>query len=205
MERLKCQSKITYDTNILVYYCFSTKKHKIKELTSKTHILTEYLIKNNTKIIIPKFIVDELNKVTFSKIVSDYVSKSREVTNLPKNPTFLFRIELEGKIRKKFNAFLSKQWVLLESKLPNKYLITKIEDFYNKLELHPQKQRFLNLKKREKLMPSDIDIKLIAFSKEMGTILISNDYDLTFFADELLENNLSNQIFGLNELNVYNN
>ena len=205
MERLKGQSKITYDTNILVYYCFSTKKHKIKELTSKTHILTEYLIKNNTKIIIPKFIVDELNKVTFSKIVSDYVSKSSEVTNLPKNPTFLFRIELKGKIMKKFNTLINKEWVLIESELPDAHLVTKIEDFFDKLDVHPQKQHFLNLKKRDKLMPSDIDIKLIAFSKEMESILISNDYDLTFFADELFEKNLSNRIFGLKELDIYNN
>lgn len=39
----------------------------------------------------------------------------------------------------------------------------------------------------------------------MESILISNDYDLTFFADELFEKNLSNRIFGLKELDIYNN
>ena len=49
---------------------------------------------------------DEINNVTFSRIVSDYLTKRHEVTNLPKNPTFLFKIELEGRLEKNSMHFL---------------------------------------------------------------------------------------------------
>lgn len=203
MNRLKNQL-ITYDSNILVYYSFLTKNHQIKELTSKTHKLTEYLINNNSKILVPQFLVDEINRLTFSKIVSDYMSNGYEVTNLPKNPTFLFKIELEGKLHKKFKNFLKKDWVIVDDGIPSENLVNGIEKFFINLEYPPQKQEFLNLKKREDLKPSNVDIMLIAFSKEMGSILISNDYDLTFFAEELFEKDLSNRIFSLKELDIYN-
>lgn len=204
MNRLKYQPKITYDANIIVYYCFSTEFFKITELTERTHKLTEFLIKNNSKIIIPSFIVNELNKVTFSKIVSDYLSNN-EVTNLPKNHSFLFKIQLEGKIRKKFNSFLKKDWVFVENFVPNYNLIDGIINFFNMLEIHSKSQKFLNLKKRDTFKPSKEDINLIAFSKEIGSVLISNDYDLTFFADELYEKKLSGKIFSIRELNIFNN
>lgn len=104
MNRIKNQL-ITYDSNLIIYYCFSTKNHEIIELTSKTKKLTEYLINNNSEIILPQFI---------------------------------------------------------------------------------------------------IDIKLIAFSKEKNTTLISNDYDITYFSKELIEKNLAHQIFNLKELIIYN-
>ena len=65
--------------------------------------------------------------------------------------------------------------MLIEQTLPDENLVTNIEDFFNNLEFHPLKEDFLDFKKRDKLIHSDIDIQLIAFSKEMGLVLISND------------------------------
>ena len=50
MNRLKDYEKVIYDSNIIIYYCFKTKETKIIELTDKTHILTEFLVKNQSKI-----------------------------------------------------------------------------------------------------------------------------------------------------------
>ena len=104
MNRIKNQL-ITYDSNLIIYYCFSTKNHEIIELTSKTKKLTEYLINNNSEIILPQFIIDEIKNITFSEIVFNYITKRSEVTHLPKNPTYLFRIELKEKFVKNLKNF----------------------------------------------------------------------------------------------------
>lgn len=48
-------------------------------------------------------------------------------------------------------------------------------------------------------------MNLIAFSKEKGYPIISNDYDLTFFAEELLKKRLCSEIFDFRDLDIYNN
>ena len=45
----------------------------------------------------------------------------------------------------------------------------------------------------------------MAFSKENECPIITNDYDLTFFADELFEKGLTNRIYNFNDLDIYNN
>ena len=203
MNRIKNQL-ITYDSNLIIYYCFSTKNHEIIELTSKTKKLTEYLINNNSEIILPQFIIDEIKNITFSEIVFNYITKRSEVTHLPKNPTYLFRIELEGKIRKKFEKFLKREWITIDEYCPTEKSINQIEESYSTICNEPKSKEFLRLKKTDTIKPSLIDIKLIAFSKEKNTTLISNDYDITYFSKELIEKNLAHQIFNLKELIIYN-
>ena len=48
-------------------------------------------------------------------------------------------------------------------------------------------------------------MELIAFSKEISSPLISNDYDITFFREELFEKGLSGEIYSFKELDFYNN
>lgn len=48
-------------------------------------------------------------------------------------------------------------------------------------------------------------MELIAFSKDIKSPIISNDYDITFFADELFEKGLSDRIYNFLDLDIYNN
>ena len=66
------------------------------------------------------------------------------------------------------------------------------------------KKSFLKAKHKNKVLPSKEDMELIAFSKKRKSPLISNDYDITFFANELYKKHLSHQIFNLKELTIYN-
>lgn len=63
-------------------------------------------------------------------------------------------------------------------------------------------QNFLKLKNRSDQLPSDEDLKLILFSKHKKAPLISNDYDITFFAEELLENSLAYNIYEFKSINI---
>lgn len=63
---------------------------------------------------------------------------------------------------------------------------------------------FLKLKNRSNPLPSNEDLKLILFSKYKNAPLISNDYDITFFVDDLLESNLAYDIFEFKSISYYN-
>ena len=203
MNRLLGQPRVTYDSNLIIYYCFSTKDFKISQLTQKIHKLTEILVNNGSKIIIPKFIIKEINNVTFSEIVCRYITEDSRANNLTKRPTFLFRVELEGKIRKKFNKLLKKDWLLIEDCIQSKGLTDQITEFFLNLDDYKLKG-FLAKKKKSNPLPSKIDIKLIGFSKESNSILISNDYDITYFASELFKKGLSGKIYNLKDICVNN-
>ena len=82
--------------------------------------------------------------------------------------------------------------------------LTKLKNFTAPFVMNLNQRNFLRLKKTDTIKPSLIDIKLIAFSKEKNTTLISNDYDITYFSKELIEKNLAHQIFNLKELIIYN-
>lgn len=64
---------------------------------------------------------------------------------------------------------------------------------------------FLTIKRRESPIPSEVDLELIAFSKDMDFPIISNDNDITFFAEELYENGFSSKIYNFRDLDFYYN
>ena len=63
---------------------------------------------------------------------------------------------------------------------------------------------FFNLKGTNKLSPSDEDMKLILFAKEKKAPLISNDWDITFFSEELTNENLAYDIVSFNDISFLN-
>ena len=69
----------------------------------------------------------------------------------------------------------------------------------------PKIKNFLKKKRRDTLMPSFEDLGLMAFSKDKEYPIISNDNDLTFFADELYQKKLTHLIYNFNNLDIYNN
>lgn len=204
MYQLKNTTHVTYDSNILIYYCFSTKNNKIIELTNKSKKLTEFLINQGSQIVVPKIIIDEITRKGITTIVSEYIS-GNNITNMPRYPTILFRCELQVKIEKNFNKLQKKEWFNVKEYEPHEKIFDSIKIFFEELINHPNLEKFLKLKKRDTSVPSKVDITLMAFSKENECPIITNDYDLTFFADELFEKGLTNRIYNFNDLDIYNN
>ena len=46
MERFKNYSRVVYDAQIIVYYCFLYNKYKLAGRTTKTRDLTQFLVNN---------------------------------------------------------------------------------------------------------------------------------------------------------------
>lgn len=63
---------------------------------------------------------------------------------------------------------------------------------------------FLDLKNTDKLSPSDEDMMLILFAQDNQAPLISNDWDITFFAEELINENLAYKIVNFKDISYPN-
>ncbi len=207
MNRLKNNQYTIYDAQIIIYYCFLYKNHRIVELTNKARILTAFLIKNNVTIIVPASIIMEIFNKGFEKIISEYTSSKypNQITGLTKKLSYVFEYRLQRKVEKNFNNMINSNWFEVRPHFPSEASIDDIIDFFKNINDKSKLNEFLNEKDRYDPVPSRIDMELIAFSKEISSPIISNDYDITFFAEELFEENLSDEIYPLKELNIYNN
>lgn len=204
MNRLKNYDCITYDTNIILYYCFKTKETQVVELTAKTHRLTEFLINQKITINIPNFIANEFKKLDIARIIEDMIS-SNELTNMPIDTGYFLKMKLELKIKHKFDQLQQKDWFIIEDYTPSDESLNEIQDFFKCLNTHPKIAEFLKLKNKDSPIPSLEDMGLLTFSKENKYPIITNDYDLSFFRKELIKNKLSYEIYNLKELDFYNN
>ena len=204
MNRLKNYEKISYDSNIIIYYCLKTKETQIIEFTDKSHILTEFLVKNGSFIIVPNFIINEIKNIEIAKMIPKMIS-NKELTNIPEYKDYLFQYTLELKFKKKFKKMQEKEWFLIEVYFPTKEVYEKIEEFFKRLDRHPLVKQFLKEKHKTSVIPSFEDMGLIAYSKEKNYPIITNDKDLTFFAKEMFEKGVSGEIFALTDLDIYNN
>ena len=74
MNQLIHYNNITIDANLIIYYCFKTKETYILGYTNKTHILIEFLIKNDTIIRTPQFIINEINRIDFAKKIEEMLN-----------------------------------------------------------------------------------------------------------------------------------
>ena len=62
---------------------------------------------------------------------------------------------------------------------------------------------YYELKHTDELSPSDEDMKLILFAMEKNIPLISDDWDVTFFREELVQKNLANEIINFKEIGLW--
>lgn len=60
------------------------------------------------------------------------------------------------------------------------------------------------MKNTDKLAPSDEDMMLILFAQDNQAPLISNDWDITFFAEELINENLAYEIVNFKDVSYPN-
>lgn len=204
MNQLKDIDTITYDTMLIIYQCFNIKHHQLIEYANKTQRLTEFLVKNNAEIVVPEFIINEIKNKGIRKITNEFI-KSKQLANLPKNPDQAFILGIEFKVKMKLSRLQTKEWFTVIIYQPPEKYIDQIYEFFKELKHHPNVNEFLKLKNRRDTIPSFEDMAIIAFSKEMKIPIISNDADLTFFSNELCEKGLSDKIFNLSELEIYNN
>ena len=129
----------------------------------------------------------------------------RQLTNMPKDAGFFVKMKLELKVKNKFLQLQQKNWFLIDDYSPSEDSVDDIRNFFQNLSSHPKINDFLKLKRSTSSVPSVEDMSLLVFSYEFSYPIITNDYDLSFFSYELFEKNLSNRIFNLNELNIFNN
>lgn len=203
IKRLENVDNVIYDANIIVYYCFLYNNHRIEEYTTKARKLTEFLINNGSIIVVPKFIVDEIKRKSILNIVKEYVFPPKNIIGLDKNPSYALFYRLNQKVNENFLNLL-KDYFIVENYEPNEEDFILIKSFFMEFDDVEKMNNFLKLKNRSNPLPSNEDLKLILFSKYKNAPLISNDYDITFFVDVLLESNLAYDIFEFKSISYYN-
>lgn len=189
---------------IIVYYCFNVRNHKLIEYTDKAHLLTEFLINNNVEIVVPSFLIEEIERKEIIEMINNFIS-SNQITNISNNPNFAFRLGLEIRFKRKLDKLVKKEWFSVVEYNPPTELFNRLNSFFEELSHHPQFEEFMEKKKRETQIPSFEDLALMAFSKDKHYPIITNDNDLTFFSEELYQRNLTGKIYNFNDLDTYNN
>lgn len=192
MDRFKNYSKVVYDAQIIVYYCFLYNQYKLTGLTTKTRDLTQFLTNNGIEICVPSFIIDEINHKSIPKIVNDYVEDKRKpILEWPPKPSYGLVLRLTDKVKSNFENLQKKKYFNVVDSCPDKTSFNSIQSFFKNFNDKEKLNDFLSLKNTENLSPSDEDMMLILFARDNKAPLISNDWDITFFAEELSNKNLA--------------
>lgn len=203
MNQLIKYDNIAIDANLIIYYCFKTKETRIIEFTDKTHKLIDFLINHDTIIQTPKFIINEINRIDFAEKIDEMITNN-QLTQLPKDNGYFLKMKLEMKIKHKLYKLQQKDWFIVEDYVPSYYSLNQIRNFFLKLINHPKIKEFLDIKKKNSPVPSFEDMALLLFSKDKHYPIITNDHDLSFFEKELLKAKLSDRIYHLSNLDIYN-
>lgn len=205
MDRFKNKSEVVYDANIIIFYCFLYKTHRIIEKTTKARTLTQYLVDNGVKICVPEFIIHEINNKGFPKIVDDYLNDKRNViVDVSRNPPHGLTLRLVQKLQNNFKNLQKKDYFNIEIYEPEEKLFDSIESFFMNFNDNDKLNEYYNLKHTDELSPSDEDMKLILFAMERTAPLISDDWDVTFFREELSHQNLAHEIINFKEIGFVN-
>ncbi|WP_458403069.1 hypothetical protein [Methanobrevibacter sp.] len=205
MDRFKRESEVVYDANIIIFYCFLYKNHRIVEKTNKARKLTQYLVNNGIEIKVPEFIIHEINNKGFPKIVDDYLNdKKNVIVDVSRNPPHGLTLRLVQKLQNNFKNLQKKDYFHIEEYEPEEKLFDSIKSFFMNFNDKAKLDEFYDLKHVEELSPSDEDMKLILFAMERTAPLISDDWDVTFFREELSQKNLAHEIINFKEIGFVN-
>lgn len=205
MDRFKNESEVVYDANIIIFYCFLYKTHRIVEKTNKARKLTQYLVNNGVGIMVPEFIIHEINNKGFPKIVNNYLNdKKNVIVDVSKNPPHGLTLRLVQKLQNNFKKLQKKDYFHIEEYEPEEKLFNSIKSFFINFNDENKLNKFYALKHTNVLYPSDEDMKLILFAMEKNAPLISDDWDVTFFREELAQINLAQEIINFKEIGFVN-
>lgn len=205
MDQFKNYSNVVYDAQIIVYYCFQYEKYKLTGRTTKTRDLTQFLTNNGIEICVPSFIINEINHKSIPKIVNDYVEDKRKpILEWPPKPTYGLVLKLTDRVRNNFENIQKKNYFNVVDYSPDENSFNSMKSFFKNFNDKEKINEFLTLKNAENLSPSDEDLMLILFARDIKAPLISNDWDITFFAEELANENLAYIIVNFKDLSYPN-
>lgn len=85
-------------------------------------------------------------------MITNFVSSS-QITNVPKNPNFAFKLVLEAKFKQKLNNLLKKEWFTVVDYIPPTELLKPLNTFFENLIHHPDLR---NSQKRKEETPYPI-------------------------------------------------
>lgn len=190
MIRLKDKQNVIYDTNIIIYHCFPKGKYNIKQYSNPAIRLTEFLFDQNSIILIPNFVILEIGRKGVYKIVNDYFSN---IENHQK-------LRLYTKIRYNLDNLKQNPQFVVEDYMPSNDSLESINDAYAEFSNLSNINEYFCLKKTNNLNPSLEDKMLILFSKDKESPIVSNDLDLIFFRDELIDKDLVHEIIDFNSI-----
>ena len=190
MNRLKNQSNVIYDTNIIVYYLFPDGKYRIPLYTRPAKNLTNFLFNQKSGIVVPHFIIQEIERKGYYNIINDYFNDIRQSSKLA----------LMNKLKNNFENLKKNENFLEEYYKPSDELLEAIDNAFNDFNDLDNIDEYFMRKHTDRVDPSFEDKKLILFSKDKECPVISNDLDLTFFSKELQNLNLVHEIIDFDSL-----
>lgn len=190
MNRLKNQSNVIYDTNIIVYYLFPDGKYRIPLYTRPAKNLTNFLFNQKSGIVVPHFIIQEIERKGYYNIINDYFNDIRQSSKLA----------LMNKLKNNFENLKKNENFLEEYYKPSDELLEAIDNAFNDFNDLDNIDEYFMRKHTDIVDPSHEDKKLILFSKDKECPVISNDLDLTFFSKELQNLNLVHEIIDFDSL-----
>ena len=190
MIRLKNQTNVIYDTNIIIYYLFPDGKYRIPLYTRPAKRLTDFLFNQQSVIIVPHFIINEIERKGYYNIINDYFNDIRQSSKLA----------LMNKLKSNFEKLKKHENFLEEYYEPSIKLLESISNAFIDFNNLDNIDEYFMRKHTDVLDPSIEDKKLILFSKDKECPVISNDLDLTFFGKELQNLNLVHEIIDFDSL-----
>ena len=190
MIRLKNQTNVIYDTNIIIYYLFPDGKYRIPLYTRPAKRLTDFLFNQQSVIIASHFIINEIERKGYYNIINDYFNDIRQSSKLA----------LMNKLKSNFEKLKKHENFLEEYYEPSIKLLESISNAFIDFNNLDNIDEYFMRKHTDMVNPSVEDKKLILFSKDKECPVISNDLDLTFFREKLLNLNLVHEIIDFDSL-----
>lgn len=202
--------KVVYDTNLILYYCFNHKEKlrgnivhfRVIEFTNKSISCTQHFINNNATIETIKQVINEISRKGVAKIVDEYCNdgQTKDLIGIPRSSKVpqAIKLRLVKKTEDKIKDLINKSWFSVIDYSPNSDDIETIKEFYRSLESTPKMIAHMSEKNRNVPWPSDIDMMLLAYSKENDAPILTNDRDFIKFKDELQSEALCFEIIQLN-------
>ena len=190
MIRLKNETQIIYDANVIIYSLFP-EKYKIPFLTTSAKKLNNFLLNQESTIVVPHFIICEIERKGYYNVIRDYFKDLRPSS----------RFQLMIKLRHNFENLKKHENFSQEYYQPCEELLDSIDNAFADFNNLDNIDKYFMRKHTDVLNPSIEDKKLILFSKDKECPVISNDLDLTFFQEELLKRNLVHEIIDFASIN----
>ena len=137
-----------------------------------------------------------------AKIVDDYCNdgQTKDLIGIRRSSKVpqAIKLRLVKKTEDKIKDLIKKSWFSVIDYSPNSDDIEAIKEFYRSLESTPKMIGHMIEKNRNVPWPSDIDMMLLAYSKENDAPILTNDKDFINFKDELQSEALCFEIIQLN-------